>query len=97
MSLASFRPKQKILVNSYDITILRKLQVVWGIDSVLLLEKSDNEEKLLKQFLQIAVEEKYISKDKKYVLTIGSYFVDNSKTNDIKVLDKDTINYILNK
>jgi len=97
MSLASFRPKQKILVNSYDISILRKLQVVWGIDSVLLLKKSENGEELLKQFLQMAVQEKDISKDKKYILTIGSYLINNNKTNDIKVLDKDAITYILNK
>ena len=95
MSLASFRPKQKILVNSYDISILRKLQIVWGIDSIVLLEKSDDEEKLLKQFLQKAIEEKYISISKKYIVTIGSYLISNNKTNDIKVLDKDTISYIL--
>jgi pyruvate kinase len=36
MSMAKFRPKEKILVSSFDLNTLRKLQVVWGIDTIYL-------------------------------------------------------------
>ena len=97
MSLASFRQKQKIVVSSYDAPTLRKLQVVWGIDSTVLLNASNDEEELLREFLQKALEKKYISVDKKYVLTIGSYLAHNNTTNDIKVLETETINYLISK
>jgi len=97
ISMAKFRPKEKILVSSYDINTLRKLQVVWGIDGIYLSEKLDDADDLIKSFLIWALEKKYITTTKKYVLTIGSPINVKHSTNDIRILEKESIEYILGK
>lgn len=97
MSLARFRPKAKILVSSYDIKTLRKLQVVWGIDSIYISEKLNDADELIKTFLKSAINKKQINKNKTYVLTIGSPVNVKHSTNDIRILQKDSIEYLLNK
>lgn len=95
ISISKFRPKQKILVSSYSIDTLRKLQVVWGIDAIFLSEKLDDTNELIKTFLLNAIDKKYISKNKDYVLTIGTPIYTNHSTNAIRLLDKDTIEYLI--
>lgn len=95
MDLAKFRPKENILVSSYHKSTLRKLQVVWGITSIYHSEKLDNPMLLIKNFLNEALKKKHISLNKQYVLTIGAPLTVNNSTNDIKVLDKETMEYIL--
>ncbi len=97
ISMARFRPKQKILVSSYDINTLRKLQVVWGIDSIYHSEKLDDADELIKSFLNWALKKKHISKEKLYVLTIGSPINIKHATNNISIIGKESINYLLNK
>lgn len=95
ISISKFRPKQKILASSYSIDTLRKLQVVWGIDAIFLSEKLDDTNELIKTFLLNAIDKKYISKNKDYVLTIGTPIYTNHSTNAIRLLDKDTIEYLI--
>ncbi len=97
MSMAKFRPKEKILVSTYDIKTLRKLQVVWGIDSIFLSEKLNDADKLIKSFLKSAIQNNQISLDKKYVLTIGFPINVRHATNAIRILEKDSMEYLLNK
>lgn len=97
ISMAKFRPKEKILVSSFDINTLRKLQVVWGIDSIYLSEKLNDADELIKSFLSSALEKKQISLDKKYVMTIGSPINVKHSTNDIRILERESMEYILNK
>ncbi len=95
MALAKFRPKEKILVSSYHKSTLRKLQVVWGINSIYHSEKSNDPMKLIKNFLIEGIDKKHISLDKQYVVTIGAPLTVQNSTNDIKVLDKVTMEHIL--
>ncbi len=97
ISMAKFRPKEKILVSSFDINTLRKLQVVWGIDSIYLSDQLNDADELIKSFLSSALEKKQISLDKKYVLTIGSPINVKHSTNDIRILERESMEYILNK
>ncbi|MEA3290546.1 MAG: pyruvate kinase [Campylobacterota bacterium] len=95
ISISKFRPKQKILVSSYNIDTLRKLQVVWGIDAIFLSKKLNDTNELIKTFLVNAIDKKYISKNKTYVLTIGTPIHINHSTNDIRILDKQSIEYLI--
>jgi pyruvate kinase len=97
MSMAKFRPKEKMLVSSFDINTLRKLQVVWGIDTIYLSQKLNDADMLIKSFLNSALEKKQISLDKKYVLTIGSPINVKHSTNDIRILEKESMEYLLEK
>lgn len=95
MAMAKYRPKEKILVSSYHKSTLRKLQVVWGINAIYHSEKLSDPMKLIKGFLEEALEKKHISLEKNYVLTIGAPLTVKRSTNDIKVLDKVTMEHIL--
>ncbi|MEA3352716.1 MAG: pyruvate kinase alpha/beta domain-containing protein, partial [Campylobacterota bacterium] len=95
ISISKFRPKQKILVSSYNIDTLRKLQVVWGIDAIFLSKKLNDTNELIKTFLVNAIDKKYISTSKNYVLTIGTHIHINHSTNDIRILDKQSIEYLI--
>jgi pyruvate kinase len=97
ISMAKFRPKAKILVSSFDIDTLRKLQVVWGIDAIYLSDKLDDADELIKSFLDSALSKKQISLDKKYVMTIGSPLNVKHSTNDIRILERESMEYILKK
>ncbi len=97
ISMAKFRPKAKILVSSYDLKTLRKLQVVWGIEGIYLSHKLNDADELIKSFLTWALKKKHISKNKKYVLTIGSPINVKHSTNDIRILEKESMEYILAK
>ncbi len=97
MSMAKFRPRAKILVSSYDLRTLRKLQVVWGIEGIYLSHKLNDADELIKSFLTWALKKKHISKNKKYVLTIGSPINVKHSTNDIRILENESMEYILGK
>lgn len=93
--ISKFRPEQKIVVNSYDIKTLRKLQVVWGVNAYYLTPQQINEKSLLKAFLTKAIENKAVALNKKYVVTIGYPLDVKYSTNQIKLLDKNAMEYIL--
>lgn len=95
ISISKFRPKQKILVSSYSIDTLRKLQVVWGIDAIFLSSKSNDANDLIRNFLKNAIDKKHISINKNYVLTIGTPLNIKHSTNDIRILDKSSMEYFL--
>ncbi|MEA2050923.1 MAG: pyruvate kinase [Campylobacterota bacterium] len=97
ISLSKVRPKQNIIVSSFDIATLRKLQVVWGINLTYLSDKFNDTDKLIKSFLVDNIKNNIISKNKKYVLTIGSHLDIEHSTNDIRVIDKKSINYLIKK
>lgn len=97
MQLARFRPKQKIIVSSFDIKTIRKMQVVWGITNYIKLEYMTKEAELLKDFFTKALENKTININKKYVLTLGYPLTVTFPSNQIKIVDKNTINYFMDK
>ncbi|MBD3789448.1 MAG: pyruvate kinase [Campylobacterales bacterium] len=95
MSLAALRPKQKILVKSQNIKVLRKLQVIWGIDAILLSQEGDHANQAIKEFLIKALDLGMIALEKKYIMTIGFPFNFQHPANDIKLLDEGTMRYLL--
>lgn len=97
LSIAKFRPKQSIIVSSYDIQTLRKLQVVWGVNATYICDVYDDGEALIAEFLQQAIKDNLISIRKKYVLAIGYPLDVKYATNEIKLLEQHTMQYILNK
>ncbi len=97
MSIAKFRPKQMIIVSSYDLQTLRKLQVVWGVNAKYISDIYENEEELIGEFLTEALKDNLISLKKKYVIAIGYPLDVKYATNEIKLLEKHTMQHILNK
>ncbi len=97
LNLAKFRPNEKIFVSSYDIQTLRKLQVVWGVDSIHLSKISNNDEELIAEFLQDSLDNNLISLKRKYVLAISYPLDAKYATNNIKILDKHTMEYIISR
>jgi len=97
MQLARFRPKQKIIVSSFDIKTIRKMQVVWGITDYVKLEYMTKEADLLKDFFTKALKKKAININKKYVLTLGYPLSVTFPSNQIKIVDKNSIDYFLEK
>ncbi len=94
-TLAKYRPKSRIIVTSPSIETLRRLAVVWGVESALMMEKNENSDKLVYNFLKEGIEQGIIDKNKKYVLTVGAPKSKSGSTNMIRILDTESINAIL--
>jgi len=94
-TMAKYRPKSRIIVASPSIETLRRLAVVWGVSATMLMDKDDNSDKLVYNFLKEASAKKLIDKDKKYVLTVGSPKSKTGSTNMIRILDSESISHIL--
>ncbi len=95
--LAKYRPKCRIIVSSPDERTLRKLCVVWGVEPTLLMPKSENSDELVYDYLKEALDKKIIDDNNTYILTVGAPKSASGSTNLIRVLNKEGIDYILNK
>lgn len=96
-SLAKYRPKCRIIVSSPDIKTLRKLCVVWGVEPTLAMPKVENSDELVYNYLKEALAQKIIDENKTYILTVGAPKSASGSTNLIRVLNKEGIDYILNR
>jgi pyruvate kinase len=98
MILSKFRPNKKIYASSYDIQTLRKLQVVWGVEPIHLSSKNFKDSKaLIADFLADTLQSGITSLDKKYVLGKSYPLQVEYSTNEIKILDRASMEHILKK
>lgn len=95
MTISKFRPNKKIYVSSYDIQTLRKLQVVWGVAPVHLSKTHNNSKELIACFLDDTLKAGITSLDKKYVLGKSYPLQVEYSTNEIKILDRASMEYVL--
>jgi pyruvate kinase len=95
IQLSRFRPAEPIIASSYDVATIRKLQIVWGVNSFYQVSLHTDEKELLKEFLTKGIRDKTISVKKKYVLTLGYPLDVKYPTNQIKLLDTNTMEFLL--
>ena len=96
LSLSRYRPKQSIYAVSHSIKTHRLLNLAWGVRPLFVMEPTKNPTKLLYNFVKKILDEKRVSPDKRYVVTMGSLTGEKGSTNLIRILNRDGMKAVLN-
>ena len=95
LTLSKYRPKQSIYAVSHSLKTHRALNLVWGVRPLFVMEQVKNPTKLLYNFVKKVLDEKRISHDKRYIVTMGSNTGRKGSTNLIRVLNKEGMEAVL--
>ena len=95
LTLSKYRPKQSIYAVSHSLKTHRALNLVWGVRPLFVMEEFNNPTKLLCNFVKKVLDEKRISIDKRYIVTMGSNTGKKGSTNLIRVLNKEGMEAVL--
>ena len=95
LTLSKYRPKQSIYAVSHSIKTHRKLNLVWGVRPLFVMEPIKNPTKLLYAFVKKIIDEKRVSPDKRFIVTIGSTTGKKGSTNLIRILNKEGMEAVL--
>ncbi len=95
LTLSKYRPKQSIYAVSHSLKTHRALNLVWGVRPLFIMEQVKNPTTLLYNFVKKVLDEKRISIDKKYIVTMGSNTGKKGSTNLIRVLNKEGMEAVL--
>ena len=96
-SISKYRPKAKIIVSCCDEIVFRKLSIYWGIEPTYILPKVDSSEELVHDFIEKAIKDGVISKKGIYILLVGYQTDKSGSTNLIRLINRDEIDYIINR
>ena len=96
LALSKYRPKQSIYAVSHSIKTHRKLNLVWGVRPLFVMEPIKNPTRLLYEFVKKIVDEKRVSPNKRFIVTIGSTTGKKGSTNLIRILNKEGMEAVLN-
>ena len=96
LALSKYRPKQSIYAVSHSIKTHRKLNLVWGVRPLFVMEPIKNPTKLLYEFVKKIVDEKRVNPNKRFIVTIGSTTGKKGSTNLIRILNKEGMEAVLN-
>ena len=88
LSIASCRPKSKIIAMSPNKAVCKKLSLIWGLNTVLVEDFKDTDEMIRKVENQL-VKNKILEKGSQYVMIAGVPIGVSGTTNLIRV---ETIN-----
>lgn len=83
--LASFRPNARIIATSYDPKIQAQLQMVWGVEC-LLVKATNSYNSFWKQIIGSIIKKKVVNKGDKVVIVSGSLVGVSGQTDTIKVV-----------
>lgn len=95
LTLSKYRPKQSIYAVSHSLKTHRRLSLVWGVRPLFVMEPVKNPTKLLYNFVKKILDEKRVSSDKRYIVTIGSTTGQKGSTNLIRILNKEGMEAVL--
>ncbi len=95
LTLSKYRPKQSIYAVSHSLKTHRALNLVWGVRPLFIMEQVKNPTTLLYNFVKKVLDEKRISIDKRYIVTMGSNTGKKGSTNLIRVLNKEGMEAVL--
>ncbi len=84
--VSKFRPNVPILAAVHEEKILRKLTIVWGVVPAAIVTETKNPEKMLKDFLRMALDKGLISSKDILVVTMGSQIGKVGSTNMIRLV-----------
>jgi len=94
-TLSKYRPKQSIYAVSHSLATHRKLNLIWGVRPLFVMEPIRNPTKLLYLFIKKLLDEKRIPADKRFVVTIGSTTGKSGSSNLIRILNKEGMESVL--
>lgn len=94
-TMAKYRPKADIIVNSSDEQVLRRMSLVWGVKQGFVLPDIEASDELIYRFLKHGLENGLINKESSYVLTIGAPKSSIGNTNLVRVIDGTIMDYML--
>jgi len=94
-TLSRYRPKQSIYAVSHSLQTHRKLNLIWGVRPLFVMEPIRNPTKLLYLFVKKLLDENRITVDKKFIVTMGSLTGRTGSTNLIRILNKEGMEAVL--
>ncbi len=94
-TLSKYRPKQSIYAVSHSLSTHRRLNLIWGVRPLFVMEPIRNPTKLLYLFVKKLLDEHRIPEDKRFVVTIGSTTGKSGSSNLIRILNKEGMEAVL--
>ena len=94
-TLSKYRPKQSIYAVTHTLKTHRRLNLVWGVRPLFMMEKVKNPTKLIYAFVKKIVEEERVSMDKRFIITMGSTTGEQGSTNLIRLLNREGMEAVL--
>ncbi len=95
-SLAKYRPETPIYAVSFSCETLRKLKVVWGVETIK-IEQGKVPSELIYNFILDAQKKNIIKENSRFIATMGDFTGKKGSTNLIRVLNKHSMKKIVNK
>jgi pyruvate kinase len=94
-ALSRYRPSENIYAISHSLKTHRRLNLVWGIHPLFVMEDINNPTKLLHDFIKKLLDEKRINMDKRFVVTMGDVSGKSGGTNLIRLINREEIETVL--
>lgn len=94
-TLSKYRPKQSIYAVSHSLKTHRRLNLVWGVRPLFIMENVKNPTRLLYDFVKKLIDENRISMDKKFIVTMAASTGVQATTSLIRLLDEEGIRSVL--
>ncbi len=94
-TLSKYRPRQSIYAVSHSLATHRRLNLIWGVRPLFVMEPIRNPTKLLYLFVKKLLDEHRIPEDKRFVVTIGSTTGKSGSSNLIRILNKEGMEAVL--
>ena len=95
IKIARYRPNIEIIAIAHCEKTLNFLSIVWGVNPAILVNKSDELTKLLKDSVKLSVEKGFMNESKCYILSAGFPTGVEGTSNLIRILKKEQIAYYL--
>lgn len=96
MKMARYRPDTRIIAIAHSEKILNMLSIVWGVEPLVLVDKSDELTGLITSSIKEANKQGLIKLDETYILTAGFPTGIEGSSNLIRILKKEQTQYYLN-
>ncbi len=93
--LSRYRPKENIYAVSHSLKTHRKMSLLWGVHPLFIMPSLNNPTRLLYEFVKKLLDEKRITIEKRYIVTMGDYTGRNGSNNLIRLLDKEGMESVL--
>lgn len=94
-TLSKYRPKQSIYAISHSLKTHRRLNLIWGVRPLFIMEEINNPTKLIYEFVKKILDEKRVTHNKRFIVTIGSTTGEKGSTNLIRLLNKEGMEAVL--
>ncbi len=94
-ALSRYRPAENIYAISHSLRTLRRLNLIWGVHPLFVMEDIKNPTKLLYTFVKKLLDENRININKQFIVTMGGSSSKTGSTNLIRLLDKEGMEDLL--